>query len=100
MDVEWSLPTRSGSSSNSGLITRGLIIAKPWIGKILRGEKTWEMRSAHTHVRGPIALIEKGSGLIVGEAYNIESIRPLGFEDISDNEVTPRVGQEIAPEDD
>jgi len=100
MDVEWSLPTRSGSSSNSGVITRGLIIAKPWIGKILRGEKTWEVRSAHTHVRGPIALIEKGSGLIVGVASISDSIGPLGFEDIFDNEVKHRVGPEIYTRDD
>lgn len=47
---------------------RGLIIRQPWIGLILSGEKTWEMRSKPTNVRGRIALIEAGTGLIVGEA--------------------------------
>lgn len=47
---------------------RGLIIRQPWIGMILRGEKHWEMRSKPTKIRGRIALIEAGTGLIVGEA--------------------------------
>lgn len=49
-------------------ITRALIIDEPWIGKILSGEKTWEMRSTKTKIRGSIALIKKGSGKIVGIA--------------------------------
>lgn len=49
-------------------ITRGLIIDEPWIEKILNGSKTWEMRSTKTSIRGPIALIKKGSGTIVGIA--------------------------------
>jgi hypothetical protein len=47
---------------------RGLIIRQPWIDLILSGEKTWEMRSRPTNIRGKIALIEQGTGLIVGEA--------------------------------
>lgn len=49
-------------------IERGLIIDEPWIEKILSGSKTWEMRSRKTKIRGKIALIKKGSGLIVGIA--------------------------------
>lgn len=49
-------------------ITRALIIDDPWISKILSGEKTWEMRSTRTNVRGFIGLIRKGSGKIVGIA--------------------------------
>lgn len=48
---------------------RGLIIRQPWIGMILNGTKHWEMRSKPTLVRGRIALIQAGTGLIVGEAY-------------------------------
>lgn len=47
---------------------RGLVIRKPWIDLILSGKKTWEMRSAATKIRGRIALIEAGSGLIAGES--------------------------------
>ncbi len=45
---------------------RALIVKKPWIDLILSGEKTWEMRSRTTNIRGEIGLIESGSGLIVG----------------------------------
>lgn len=56
---------------------KGLIIDEPWIGKILRGEKVWEMRTAATAVRGRIALIRKGSGMVVGTANLVDSIGPL-----------------------
>ena len=55
---------------------KGLIIRQPHIGKILDGEKTWEMRSGPTKIRGRIALIEAGSGLIVGEASIVDCIKP------------------------
>lgn len=81
-------------------VRRGLIIAQPWIGKILRGEKNWEMRSSTTSVRGPVALIEKGSGTITGVASILDSIGPLSFEEIFDNEDKHRVGPEIYSRDD
>lgn len=56
---------------------KGLIIDEPWLGKILRGEKVWEMRTTATGIRGRIALIRKGSGRIVGTANLIDSIGPL-----------------------
>lgn len=52
---------------------RALIIDEPWISAILRGEKTWEMRKRNCNVRGPIALIRKGSGHVVGIAELIDS---------------------------
>ena len=33
-------------------ITKGLIIADPWIGYILEGTKDWEMRSSGASHRG------------------------------------------------
>jgi hypothetical protein len=48
-------------------ITHALIIKKQWLDLILSGEKIWEMRSRPTKIRGRIALIEQGTGLIVGE---------------------------------
>jgi len=54
---------------------RALIIDEPWISKILSGEKTLEMRSRHTKIRGRIGLIRKGSGLIVGDVWLDDSIK-------------------------
>lgn len=49
-------------------VTKGSVIAEPWIGHILAGRKTWEMRSRATTFRGPFGLIRKGSGTVVGVA--------------------------------
>lgn len=58
-------------------ITTALIIAEPWIGFILAGRKTWEMRSKPVRKRGRVGLIRKGSGLIVGEATLTDSLAAL-----------------------
>ena len=49
-------------------ITSALIIDRPWINKILNGEKDWEMRSTQCSKKGYIGLIEKGTGMVVGIA--------------------------------
>ena len=59
---------------------KALIIKKKWLDLILSGEKTWEMRSRNTKVRGRIALVESGSGLIKGEvtlwnSFSLEAVR-------------------------
>ena len=56
---------------------KGLIIQKPWIDLILRGEKIWEMRPRSWSHRGPLALIEKGSGKVVGTAIVVDCLPPL-----------------------
>lgn len=63
---------------NGEEITKGLIVAEPWVSKILSGDKTWEMRSSKTKIRGRIALIKKGTGTIVGtvELYDCLSCDP------------------------
>jgi hypothetical protein len=58
-------------------LTKGLIIKTPFIDLILQGRKTWELRSTQAKFRGPIALIEKGSGKVVGVASLIDSKGPL-----------------------
>ena len=40
-------------------LVQGLIIADPWIGNILDGSKTSEMRSSPTQVRSAFALIRE-----------------------------------------
>jgi hypothetical protein len=56
---------------------KGLIIRSPWIDLILSGSKTWEMRTRPTSIRGPIALIKGGSGLIYGTAELAECLPAL-----------------------
>ena len=55
----------------------GLIIKKKWLDLILAGQKTWEIRGSNTKVRGRIALIESGSGLVLGEAHLVDVVGPL-----------------------
>lgn len=52
---------------------KALIIRQPWIDMILSGHKSWEMRSRPTKIRGEIALIEAGTGLVVGACNLTES---------------------------
>lgn len=58
-------------------ITKGLIIADPWIGYILDGTKDWEMRSSATSHRGWFGLIRKGTGAVYGVARLTDIVRPL-----------------------
>lgn len=58
-------------------ITRGLLILKEPLDKILAGTKTWEIRGKATARRGPIALIESKSGQVVGSCEVVDVIGPL-----------------------
>ncbi len=62
----------------AALPSRGLLIRFPWVDHILAGRKRWELRSRSTSQRGPIALIQSGTGLVVGTADLTEVIGPLG----------------------
>lgn len=64
---------------------RGLIIKKIPLEKILSGQKTWEMRGKKTERRGTIALIEKGTGQVVGTAELKECIGPLTSRQLREN---------------
>ena len=46
----------------------GLVVRRPWVDLIVDGVKTWELRGSATRIRGAIALIEAGTGTIVGTA--------------------------------
>ncbi|WP_019240210.1 MULTISPECIES: ASCH domain-containing protein [Bacillus] len=52
---------------------KGLIIKSPWIDYILEGKKTWEIRGSNTHIRGKIALIKSGSGMVLGTVDLVDS---------------------------
>lgn len=56
---------------------KALIVDEPWMSLLLAGQKTWEMRSRHTTMRGRIALIRKGAGQVVGVADLVDSFGPL-----------------------
>jgi hypothetical protein len=43
-------------------------IKTPWIDQILKGTKTWEIRTKNTKKIGPVALIRSGSGKVVATA--------------------------------
>ena len=62
-------------------LASGLLIRPRWIDLILQGEKTWEMRSQPTRVRGTIGLIRQGSGLVVGTARLTDSLPALTRDD-------------------
>jgi hypothetical protein len=64
---------------------KGLIIADPWIGYIISGTKTWEMRSRNTAVRGRIGLIRKGSETVVGVADLVGTLPKLSLSDLRAN---------------
>ena len=67
------------------MIMDALIVKKPWIDKILSGEKTWEIRGSKTMKRGRIALIESGSGTVVGEIDLVDSLGPLNKNQFESN---------------
>jgi hypothetical protein len=56
---------------------RGLIIRAEPLELILNGTKTWEIRGRRTSIRGSIALIRQGSGLIVGAADLLDVVGPM-----------------------
>lgn len=69
---------------------KGLVIRSPWIDLILDGSKTWEMRSRATGMRGTIALIKAGSGMVYGTADLIDCLPALSVQQM--RETTGRHG--------
>ncbi|MCK1534201.1 MULTISPECIES: ASCH domain-containing protein [unclassified Bradyrhizobium] len=53
---------------------KAIVIREPYVSLLLTGEKTWEMRKAACRYRGPVALISKGSGTVVGAAEIVDSL--------------------------
>jgi hypothetical protein len=70
---------------------KALVVDRPWIGKILDGEKDWEMRSRGTAVRGQVALIEKGTGTVVGLATVVDSLPALSIDQVQSHFARHRV---------
>lgn len=61
----------------------------------MNGVKTWEMRSTNTSRRGPVALIEKGSGHVVGVAELVEVKGPFTAKEMAAHEPKHQIPSEI-----
>lgn len=83
----------------TGNIERGLIIDEPWVGKILSGEKIWEIRSTRVKKVGPIALVKKGTKTIVGVADLEGSEGPLSFDQLENTHNKHRIPKGIYTEE-
>ncbi|TIC80322.1 ASCH domain-containing protein [Crenobacter intestini] len=95
--------TREGCEQNSRqksvrVPDKGLLIRDPWIEKILRGEKVWEMRSRETRERGWVALIKAGSGMVVGLARIVDCIGPLSGAQMLETQNRHGISAERLPE--
>lgn len=55
----------------------GLLIRSPFIDWILAGSKTWEICGSSTANRGRIALIQSGSGTVIGVADLVGAVGSL-----------------------
>ena len=64
---------------------RGLIIRRQFLDLILSGKKQWEIRGSRAHYRGQIALIESGSGTVVGHCVLHDVVGPLTLNDLRAN---------------
>ena len=70
---------------------KAIPIREPYIGLILRGLKTWEMRSTRATHRGLVGLIKTGSGHVVGVARLVGSLPPLTAQNYAEKEPFHRV---------
>ena len=64
---------------------KGLIVREYPMSLILKGTKTWEIRSRRCNIRGKIALITSKSGTVVGTAMLLDCIGPLTVEQWNSN---------------
>lgn len=62
---------------------RALTVRSKWLDQILDGKKTWELRTKNTQIRGRIALIRAGSGVVEATAELVECLPALGHENFS-----------------
>lgn len=58
-------------------VTVGIVVDEPWIGLLLDGSKTWEMRSKGWSHRGWFGLVKKGTGAVYGVARLVGVGAPL-----------------------
>jgi hypothetical protein len=79
-----------GPGPATDLPKSGLIVKRKWLDLILSGQKTWEIRSTPTTKREVVALIESGSGYVLGEARITDSL-VVSLTDLQNNVEKHRV---------
>jgi hypothetical protein len=72
-------------------LDRLLVVAEPWASLLVDGEKTWELRTTSTKVRGPIGIAAKGTGTIIGAVELIDVHGPFTRPEIAPYEHLHRV---------
>ncbi len=70
---------------------QGLVIKDPFASYVVEGQKCWEMRSRDTSKRGWVAIIRKGSGVIIGAARLVRTLGPVTREQALTNQEKHRV---------
>lgn len=75
--------------------TRALIVRPPYADLIVRGEKTWEMRTRPCKLRGPIAIAEGGNKRIIGVAVLTGSGEPIDADRMKDSLELHRIEPEL-----
>jgi len=73
---------------------KAIVIDEPWVSQVLRGDKAWEMRSKPTRHRGPVGIIRKGSGQVVGTASLIDSLPALSRPEFAKHEAEHGISAE------
>jgi hypothetical protein len=61
---------------------KALVVKQPWVDKILSGAKVWELHGFRTQTRGPIALIQGGTGTVVGVCDVVGVKGPLSLSEL------------------
>jgi hypothetical protein len=72
-------------------LDRLLIVAEPWASLLVDGDKTWELRTTSTKVRGPIGIAAKGTGTIIGKVDLVDVHGPFTRAEIAPYEHLHRV---------
>jgi hypothetical protein len=72
-------------------LDRLLVVAEPWASLLVDGDKTWELRSTSTSVRGPIGIVAKGTGTIIGAVELVDVHGPFTRTEIAPFERFHRV---------
>jgi hypothetical protein len=75
---------------------KGLLIRQPWIDLILNGEKTWEIRSSKTKIRGTIGLIQSATGLITGQVDLVGCTDVLSAKDLNKNRKLHQIQEQFS----
>lgn len=64
-------------------LDRLLIVAEPWASLLVDGQKTWELRTRSTKVRGLIGIAAKGTGTIIGSVDLVGVHGPMTSEEMA-----------------